>query len=93
VGGTSLLLNVTGKVNPTQCEAVTMVAAQVMGNHVTVTVSGSSGHFELNVFKPVIVQAVLQSARLLGDVCRSFADHCVTGMTVMECDHGPSLCC
>ena len=76
-----MLLNLTGKVNPTQCEAVTMVAAQVMGNHVTVTVSGSNGHFELNVFKPVIVQSVLQSARLLGDVCRSFADHCVTGMT------------
>jgi len=93
MGRISLLLNVTGKVNPTQCEAVTMVAAQVMGNHVTVTVSGSNGHFELNVFKPVIVQAVLQSARLLGDVCRSFADHCVTGMTVMECDPGPNLYC
>jgi len=66
---------------------MTMVAAQVMGNHVTVTVSGSSGHFELNVFKPVIVCAVLQSARLLGDVCRSFADHCVSGMI----EHGDSL--
>jgi len=72
---------VAGKVNPTQCEAVTMVAAQVMGNHVTATVSGSSGHFELNVFKPVIVRAVLQSARLLGDVARSFADHCVAGQS------------
>lgn len=71
---------VTGKVNPTQCEAVTMVAAQVMGNHVTVSISGSSGQFELNVFKPVMVHAVLQSARLLGDVCASFADHCVSGI-------------
>jgi len=58
-----------------------MVAAQVIGNHTTVSISGSNGHFELNVFKPVIVQAVLQSARLLGDVCRSFAEHCVTGMS------------
>ena len=81
-----MLPNVSGKVNPTQCEAVTMVAAQVMGNHVTVTISGSNGHFELNVFKPVIVQSVLQSTRLIGDVCRSFADHCVTGMIIMEYD-------
>lgn len=55
-----------GKVNPTQCEAMTMVAAQVMGNHVAVTVGGSNGHFELNVFKPMMIKNVLHSARLLG---------------------------
>jgi len=70
-----------GKVNPTQCEAVTQVAAQVMGNHVTVTIAGSNGHLELNVFKPVIIYNVLQSIRLLSDVARSFTDHCVTGIT------------
>ena len=59
-----------------------MVAAQVMGNHSTVSISGSNGQFELNVFKPVIVHAVLQSARLLGDVSTSFADHCITGISV-----------
>jgi fumarate hydratase class II len=69
-----------GKVNPTQCEALTMVAAQVMGNHTAVTVAGSQGHFELNVFKPVIIYNVLQSARLLGDGARSFADRCVLGI-------------
>uniref|UniRef100_UPI00358E21FF fumarate hydratase, mitochondrial isoform X2 n=1 Tax=Myxine glutinosa TaxID=7769 RepID=UPI00358E21FF len=69
-----------GKVNPTQCEAITMVAAQVMGNNVATTFGASSGHFELNVFKPMIVRNVLQSVRLLGDSCRSFADHCVSGM-------------
>lgn len=57
-----------GKVNPTQCEAITMVAAQVMGNHVAVTVGGSNGHFELNVFKPMIVANVLRSIRLLGTI-------------------------
>ena len=57
-----------------------MVAAQVMGNHVTVTVAGSNGHFELNVFKPVIARNVLHSARLIGDVSVSFADHCVSGI-------------
>ena len=62
-----------GKTNPTQSEALTMVAAQVMGNNVTVTVAGAQGHLELNVFKPVIIQAVLQSARLLGDAAASFA--------------------
>jgi fumarate hydratase class II len=67
-----------GKVNPTQCEAVTMVAAQVMGNQVAVSVGGANGHFELNVFKPLIVRNVLQSARLLGDAAGSFADHCVS---------------
>ena len=65
-----------GKVNPTQCEAMTMVAAQVMGNHVAVTVGGSMGHFELNVFKPVIIRNVLHSIRILSDVCHSFTDHC-----------------
>lgn len=69
-----------GKVNPTQCEALTMVAAQVMGNHVAVTVGGSNGHFELNVFKPVIVYNVLQSIRLIADACVSFADNCVVGI-------------
>ena len=69
-----------GKVNPTQCEALTMVAAQIMGNHTAVTVAGSQGHFELNVFKPVMIYNVLQSARLLGDAARSFADRCVVGI-------------
>ena len=73
-----------GKVNPTQCEALTQVCAQVMGNHVTVTVAGSTGHFELNVFKPVIVQNILQSIRLIADACDSFAVHCVAGI---EADH------
>jgi len=69
-----------GKVNPTQSEAITMVCAQVMGNHVTVTVAGSNGHFELNVFKPVIIFNVLQSIRLLADSCNSFTDNCVIGI-------------
>jgi len=69
-----------GKVNPTQCEAITMVAAQVMGNHVAVTVGGSNGHFELNVFKPMMVRNVLQSARLLGDASSAFTDNCVDGI-------------
>jgi fumarate hydratase class II len=69
-----------GKVNPTQAEALTMVAAQVMGNHVAITVAGSQGHLELNVFKPVIIHNLLQSIRLLADACRSFADRCVTGI-------------
>ncbi|MEX1203941.1 MAG: class II fumarate hydratase, partial [Dongiaceae bacterium] len=69
-----------GKVNPTQAEALTMVAAQVMGNHVTVTVAGSQGHFELNVFKPVMIYDLLQSGRLIADACRSFADNCVRGI-------------
>ncbi len=69
-----------GKVNPTQSEAMTMVAAQVMGNHVAVTIAGSNGHFELNVFKPVIIHNVLQSVRLLGDAARSFTDNCVVGI-------------
>jgi fumarate hydratase class II len=69
-----------GKVNPTQAEAVTMVAAQVMGNHVTITIAGSQGHFELNVFKPVIVFNLLQSIRLLADASKSFAEHCIAGI-------------
>ncbi len=69
-----------GKVNPTQAEAMTMVASQVMGNHVTVTIAGSQGHFELNVYKPVIIFNVLQSIRLLADAAESFADNCVVGI-------------
>jgi fumarate hydratase, class II len=69
-----------GKVNPTQCEAMTMVCCQVLGNHTTVTLAGSQGHFELNVYKPVIVFDLLQSIRLLGDAARSFTDHCVVGI-------------
>lgn len=70
-----------GKVNPTQSEAMTMVAAQVMGNHVAVTIAGSNGHFELNVFKPVMIYNLLQSIRLLADAARSFTDNCVAGIT------------
>ena len=69
-----------GKVNPTQCEAITMVCCQIVGNNATVAMAGSQGHFELNVFKPVIVNAVLQSARLLADAAISFADNCVVGI-------------
>jgi fumarate hydratase class II len=69
-----------GKVNPTQSEAITMVAAQVMGNQVAISVGGSNGHFELNVFKPLMVSNFLQSARLIGDSSVSFADHCVVGI-------------
>src|SRR5690606_20852168 len=69
-----------GKVNPTQCEAMTMVCAPVMGNDVTIGVAGMNGHFELNVFKPVMIFGFLQSARLLGDACRSFTEHCVSGI-------------
>ncbi|PQJ15099.1 class II fumarate hydratase [Aureicoccus marinus] len=69
-----------GKVNPTQCEAMTMVCAQVMGNDVTVTVGGTQGHYELNVFKPVMAAAVLQSAQLIGDACRSFDENCALGI-------------
>lgn len=73
-----------GKVNPTQAEAMTMVACQVMGNHVAVTIAGSQGHFELNVFKPVIIANVLSSLTLLTDVCNSFTDNCLVGITVNE---------
>ena len=71
-----------GKVNPTQAEAITMVAAQVMGNQTSVSIGGSNGHFELNVFKPMIVRNVLQSTRLLGDACSSFSKNCVRGIKV-----------
>ncbi|TFL06594.1 fumarate hydratase [Pterulicium gracile] len=73
-----------GKVNPTQCEAMTMVAAQVMGNNTTVSIAGSNGHFELNVFKPVIIKNVLQSIRLLSDASRSFTKNCVVGIVANE---------
>lgn len=69
-----------GKINPTQCEAMTMVCAQVMGNHTSVTIAGAQGHFELNAFKPVIIYNVLQSIRLLGDATTSFTDRCVAGI-------------
>ena len=73
-----------GKVNPTQCEALTMVCAQVMGNNTTVSFAGSQGHFELNVYKPVIAANVLQSIRLLGDAAVSFSDNCVLGIKANE---------
>jgi len=69
-----------GKVNPTQVEAITMVAAQVMGNDVAISIGGSNGHFELNVFKPMIAANFLQSARLIGDACMSFNDNCAIGI-------------
>jgi fumarate hydratase class II len=69
-----------GKVNPTQVEALTMVCTQVMGNDTTISVAGSNGHFELNVFKPVMIHAFLQSATLLADACEAFNDHCATGI-------------
>lgn len=73
-----------GKVNPTQCEAITMVAAQVMGNDVAIGFGGSQGNFELNVFKPVIIHNFLHSVRLLADACRSFTEHCATGIELDE---------
>lgn len=73
-----------GKVNPTQCEALTMVCAQVMGNNTAVSFAGSQGHFELNVYKPVIAANVLQSIRLLGDAAVSFSDNCVVGIKANE---------
>lgn len=69
-----------GKVNPTQCEALTMVATQVMGNHTAVTIAGSNGHFELNVFKPVMIYNLLQSIRLIGDGVVSFVENCLDGL-------------
>lgn len=69
-----------GKVNPTQCEAITMVCAQVMGNDVAITVGGTQGHYELNVFKPMMAANLLQSARLIGDACVSFDEHCAQGI-------------
>ena len=73
-----------GKVNPTQCEALTMIAAQVMGNDVAINIGGATGHFELNVFKPVMIYNFLHSARLIGDGCVSFNDKCAVGMKPIE---------
>jgi fumarate hydratase class II len=73
-----------GKVNPTQTEALTMVCCQVFGNHTTITVGASQGHFELNVYKPVLAANMLQSIRLLADAARSFTDHCVVGIKADE---------
>jgi fumarate hydratase, class II len=73
-----------GKVNPTQCEALTMIAAQVLGNDVTINIGGAMGHFELNVFKPVMIYNFLHSARLIGDGCISFNDKCATGIEPIE---------
>ena len=69
-----------GKVNPTQCEALTMVCAQVMGNDVALSVGGTQGHYELNVFKPMIARNLIESAQLIGDACVSFNNHCATGI-------------
>src|SRR5690242_6235202 len=73
-----------GKVNPTQCEALTMVSAQVLGNDVAINIGGATGHFELNVFKPVIIYNFLHSARLIGDACVSFNDKCAAGIEPIE---------
>ena len=73
-----------GKVNPTQCEALTMVCAQVMGNDVAITIGATQGHYELNVFKPLIIANFLESAQLLGDACNSFNEHCVKGIKPNE---------
>jgi fumarate hydratase class II len=73
-----------GKVNPTQCEALTMIAAQVLGNDVAINIGGASGHFELNVFKPVMIYNFLHSARLIGDGCISFNDKCAVGIEPIE---------
>lgn len=73
-----------GKINPTQNEALTMVAAQVMGNDVSITIAGASGQFQLNVFKPIMATNFLQSARLIGDACTSFNEHCVIGIEANE---------
>src|SRR5207253_7321369 len=73
-----------GKVNPTQTEAATMVCCQVFGNHTTITLAASQGHFELNVYKPVIAYALLQSIGLLADAAVSLTDHCVSGIRANE---------
>lgn len=73
-----------GKVNPTQSEALTMISAQVMGNHTTISIAGSNGHFELNVFKPVMIYNLLQSIRLLSDGCQSFTTRCIVGIVANE---------
>jgi fumarate hydratase class II len=69
-----------GKANPTQTEAMTMVCAQIMGNDTTISIAGSNGHFELNVFKPVMINAFLQSASLLADACNAFSNYCIIGI-------------
>src|SRR4029453_11911299 len=73
-----------GKVNPTQCEALTMVCVQIFGNHAALTFAGSQGHFELNVFNPVMAYNFLQSVRLMGDAAVSFTDNCVVGIEARE---------
>jgi fumarate hydratase, class II len=73
-----------GKVNPTQCEAMTMVCCQVFGNHTAITVAGSQGHFELNVYKPILAYCMMHSIQLLGDASRSFSEHCVEGIRANE---------
>ena len=73
-----------GKVNPTQCEAMTMVCCQVFGNQTAVTVAGSQGHFELNVYKPVLAYCMIHSIQLLSDAVRSFTEHCVVGIRADE---------
>jgi fumarate hydratase class II len=73
-----------GKVNPTQCEAMTMVCCQIFGNQTAITVAGSQGHFELNVYKPVLAHCMLQSIQLMADVARSFTEHCVVGIRADE---------
>jgi len=73
-----------GKVNPTQCEAMTMVCCQVFGNHTAITIAGSQGHFELNVYKPVLAHCMMQSIQLLSDAARSFTEHCVSGINADE---------
>ncbi|MGM4906990.1 class II fumarate hydratase [Tardiphaga sp. 866_E4_N2_1] len=73
-----------GKVNPTQCEAMTMVCCQVFGNHTAITVAGSQGHFELNVYKPVMAHCMMQSIQLMADVARSFTEHCINGIRADE---------
>ena len=73
-----------GKVNPTQCEALTMIAAQVMGNDVAINIGGATGHFELNVFKPMMIYNFLHSARLIGEGCVSFNDKCAVGIKPIE---------
>ena len=73
-----------GKVNPTQCEAVTMVCCQVFGNHTAITIAGSQGHFELNVYKPVLAYCMMHSIQLMSDVARSFTEHCVEGIRADE---------
>src|SRR5207247_4511833 len=80
-----------GKVNPTQCEAMTMVAVQVMGNDAAIGFAGSQGNFELNVFKPVIIFNYLRSVELLADVCNSFVDHCVRVIEVNREQIDPSV--